>query len=285
VTSTVADPVLGSRGRRRALRVLGAVVLSLIAVSVVLPLLYTLNTALKSPLDYALNNFGIVSNPTFENFSYFWEHADPLTGLRNSLIVAGGTIALIWVTASLAGFAVSKLDFRFRLILFFVVLSSAFVPLQTILAPIYQELGQLGLLDTHVGLILVYTAFGMPLAVFLFAAYFNGIPTEVIEAARIDGASPFRIWLRVIMPMARPALAITGVINFVTIFNDFLTPVIVIQSPEKQLFVVKVAQSLSRFPPPTQQAAGVFIGMLPLLLIFLFGQRFLIRGITAGAVK
>jgi ABC-type glycerol-3-phosphate transport system permease component len=159
------------------------------------------------------------------------------------------------------------------------------VPFQTIVAPIYQELLQFGLLDTYRGLILVFVGFGMPVTAFIFAAYFQGLPDSLIEAARLDGASTFDILLRVILPMARPALAITGILNFVMVFNDLLTPLIVMQTDEKQLFVVGIAQALGRFPRPTWQAAGVVIGLLPLTVTFLFAQRYLIRGITTGAVR
>ena len=125
----------------------------------------------------------------------------------------------------------------------------------------------------------------MPTTVFVFAAYFRGLPDSSIEAARIDGASTLRILWYVILPMARPASAITGILNFVMVFNNLLAPLIVMQSPEKQLFVVDLAQVFGRFPQPTWQAAGVVIGLVPLLVVFLLAQRFLIRGITAGAVR
>jgi ABC-type glycerol-3-phosphate transport system permease component len=276
-------------GRRRTLRWVGRVAayagLSLIALAVLYPLFFTANTALKEPQDQASDAFGIAPNPTFDNFSTMWEQANVLTGLRNSLIVAIGVIILLWVCASLAGFAVAKLTFRGRVVFFLIVLASGLIPFQTIVAPIFVEFNRVGLLDQHFGLILVYVAVGMPLTVFLFAAYFRGLPDSAIEAARLDGASTLRILRHVLLPMALPALAITGILNFVIVFNDLLMPVVLLQSPEKQLFVPNVAQVAGRYPAPTLQAAGVLIGFAPLIIAFLFAQRFLIRGVTAGAAR
>jgi len=274
---------------RRSLGVAGKAAgygfLLLVTAAVLYPLCFTVSTALKSPVEYATNELGLVHHPTTANFSYLISEAQVGTGLRNSLIVALGAIVLLWICGSMAGFAVAKLRFRGRIAFFLVVLSSGLVPFQTIVAPIYAELHQFHLLDSYVGLILVYAALGMPITVFIFAAYFGGLPSSLIEAARLDGASTLGILTRVIVPMALPALAITGILNFVMVFNDLLTPLLVMQSPDKQLFVVGIAQALGRFQEPTQMAAGIVIGLVPLTVTFLFAQRYLIRGVTAGAVR
>lgn len=286
----------GRRGRaplsgvaRRAAGVssksVGYAVLSIVALGVLSPLFFTLNASLKSNVEYGQSPFGLVRHPTSANLSYVMDFAHVFTGLRNTLIVAVGTILVLWACGAMAGFAVAKLRFRGRALFFVVVLASGLVPFQTIVAPAYSELSQLGLLNTYLGLILLYGAFGMPLTTFVFAAYFKGLPDSLIEAARLDGASTMGILSRVILPMARPALAITGIVNFVVVFNDILTPLIVMQTPDKQLFVVGLAQAFGIFPQPTWEAAGVVIGLLPLLVVFLLAQRFLIRGITAGAVR
>jgi ABC-type glycerol-3-phosphate transport system permease component len=260
-------------------------VLSLIALVVIYPLFFALNSALKTPMEYGQHPTAIVKHPTTANFSFIWEQADVLTGLRNSLLVAVGTIALLWACGAMAGYAVAKLRFKGRAAFFLFVLSGLVVPFQTIVSPLYAELQDLHLLDTYIGMILVFAALGMPVTSFVFAAYFRGLPDSLIEAARLDGASTAAILLRVILPMARPALAITGIVNFFIVFINLLAPLIVMQSPGKQLFVVELAQVFGRFPQPTWQAAGVVIGLAPLLVVFLLAQRFLIRGITAGAVR
>jgi ABC-type glycerol-3-phosphate transport system permease component len=269
----------------RLLRWFGLAVLAMLAVAVLYPFFFTINTALKSNAEYTTRAFGMVHHPTLTNVSFLWQRADLLSGLRNSLVIAAGAIVVLWIAGAMAGFAVAKLRFRVRLVFFVLVLSSGLIPFQTIVSSLFIELQQLGLLDQYVGIILVYAALGMPLTVFLFAAYFKGIPDAIIEAARLDGASTSAILVRVILPMARPALAITGMVNFVVIFNDLLTPLVLLQSPGKQPFVVDIARAMGQYVSPTQQAAGVALGLLPLLVTFLFAQRFLVRGVVSGAVR
>ncbi len=275
----------GRRGLAVARKTAGYLVLAAIAISVIYPVFFALNSALKTPIEYGQSPVGVVKHATGQNFAHIWSEADVMTGLRNTVLVAAGTILVVWACGAMAGFAVAKLRFPGRAVFFLIVLSSLLVPFQTIVAPLYSELDQLHLLDSYGGLILVFASLGMPITAFVFAAYFRGLPDSLIEAARLDGASTLGILLRVILPMAKPALAITGIVNFVMVFNNLLPPLIVMQSPGKQLFVVDLALVLGRFPEPTWQAAGVVIGLVPLLVVFLVAQRFLIRGITAGAVR
>lgn len=170
--------------------------------------------------------------------------------------------------------------------MFLIILLALFVPLQAMLVPFFLVMRQLGLLNNYAGLVLAQTAFSVPVTTFLFASYFRGLPGEVLEAAKVDGATTLRTIWSVVMPMSRPALATTGILVFVGTMNSFLLPLLVMSKPELQVLIVNLALARGQyFVEPTLSAAGVVYGIVPMLIIGLFAQRFLIKGATAGAVK
>jgi ABC-type glycerol-3-phosphate transport system permease component len=257
-----------------------------IALAVIVPLLFTINTGLRSAADYGTNPLGVATHPTLSALQEVWGRADlPRTAL-NSAIVSFGSVTAMWLFASAAAYVFVFEPFRGSRGLFALLVASALVPVQAIMYPLFKVLLDLHLTNSYLGMIIAQTAFGIPLTVFAFAAYFRALPRELVDAAKVDGASAVRTLWHVILPMSKPILATTGVINLVWTWNDLLLPLLIMQQPDKQT----LTQSLSLIPGqlgivPGLAAAAALIGMAPLVLLFLVAQRQLVAGITQGAMK
>jgi alpha-glucoside transport system permease protein len=198
-------------------------------------------------------------------------------------IAIGGTVLPIFI-ASMAGYAFAWLDFPGRDWLFIFVIALLVVPLQMALIPIFTLYNHLGLFDTVLGLILFHTAFGLPFAIFLLRNFFIGIPKDILESARIDGASEVRIFLRLILPLGLPAIASLAIFQFLWTWNDLL--VALTFARETQPITVAIFTQLRSFSANIQVIApAAFISLaLPLAVFFAF-QRYFVQGLLAGSVK
>ena len=204
----------------------------------------------------------------------------------NSLLVTCLTVAGILFTSSLCGFAFAKYDFPGRDVLFMLVLASMMIPFFVTLIPVFYIVKQLGWVNKYAGLILpgVVSAYG----IFLMRQFMLDIPDEFLDAARIDGASEFRIYWQIILPLSGPALATLGSFNFISSWNAFLWPLLVAQS--RELFTVPLAlNSLRTYGMEAQfhnlQMAGTAVSVMPALLVFVALQRYFVRGIALTGLK
>jgi multiple sugar transport system permease protein len=204
----------------------------------------------------------------------------------NSLLVTSLTVLGILFTSSLSGFAFAKYGFPGRDILFTLVLATMMIPFFVILIPVFYIVKQLGWLNNYAGLILpgVVSAYG----IFLMRQFMLSIPDELLDAARIDGASEPRIYWQIVLPLTGPALATLGSFNFVSVWNAFLWPLLVVQS--RDLFTVPLAlNSLRTYGSGAEslhlQMAGTALSVVPALVIFVALQRYFVRGIALTGLK
>ena len=224
------------------------------------------------------------SQATFDNYREVFDNNAITTSILTTLYVAlGGTILPIMV-ASLAGYAFAWLEFPGRDWLFLVVIGLLVVPIQMALIPIFSLYNDLGLFDTVLGLILFHTAFGLPFAIFLLRNFFIGIPRDLLEAARIDGASEIRIFVRLILPLGLPAIASLAIFQFLWVWNDLL--VALTFGRETQPITVAIFSQLRQFSANIELIApAAFISLaIPLVVFFAF-QRYFVQGLLAGSVK
>jgi alpha-glucoside transport system permease protein len=224
------------------------------------------------------------SQATFENYREIF-HNDAITSsiLTTLWISLGGTILPILV-AAFAGYAFAWLDFPGRDWLFLVVVGLLVVPIQMALIPIFSLYNDLGIYDTILGLVLFHTAFGLPFAIFLLRNFFIGIPRDLLEAARIDGASELRIFLRLILPLGLPAIASLAIFQFLWVWNDLL--VALTFGRETQPITVAIFSQLRQFSANIELIApAAFVSLaIPLVVFFAF-QRYFVQGLLAGSVK
>jgi ABC-type glycerol-3-phosphate transport system permease component len=204
----------------------------------------------------------------------------------NSAMITVSYMVLSLFFSSMGGFGFAKYDFRFRGPLFAILLGSMMIPFYVILIPLFVMMVRIQWVDTYQALVIPFSAgaFG----IFLMRQYMVTLPTELMDAARIDGASEFRIFLQIFLPLSRPALATLAILNFMGSWNSFLWPLIILRSPEKFTLPLGMANLLGtwmgeRLWGPVM--AGAFLTALPILILFVLMQKQLIAGMTLGAIR
>ncbi|MBE7182850.1 MAG: carbohydrate ABC transporter permease [Methylobacterium mesophilicum] len=226
------------------------------------------------------------SRTSFEHFRFVLENSAFPLFFRNSLIVATSTAVIVTVLASLAGYAFSRFAFRGRAWLVALMLLTQMFPLVMLVAPIFKMLTPLGLTNSLTGLVIVYTAFNVPFATFLMQSFFDGIPKELEEAAKIDGATQFMAFRQIVLPLTLPGIAATLGFVFTAAWSELLFALMLISGNAAATFPVGLLSFVSKFSVDFGQmmAAGV-LALIPACLFFLLIQRYLVQGLTAGAVK
>jgi alpha-glucoside transport system permease protein len=263
-------------------------ILAFIGVLWLIPTLGLFFTSVIDPAEIGqIGWWEVLSKPsetTFENYREIFDNEAITSSIVTTLWVAiGGTILPILV-ASLAAYAFAWLEFPGRDWLFLVVVALLVVPLQMALIPIFSLYNDLGIFDTVFGLILFHTAFALPFAIFLLRNFFIGIPRDLLEAARIDGASELKIFLRVILPLGLPAIASLAIFQFLWVWNDLL--VALTFGRDTQVITVAIFSQMRQFSANIELIApAAFVSLaIPLVVFFAF-QRYFVQGLLAGSVK
>ena len=280
-----ADHGPGSPARlRRTLQYGVRGVLTLVFIS---PIVYMLSTAFKTTSDAASPDpQWIPANPTTGAFDTILgnEGTPVVRWLINSLVAAGLQSLLIVATAALAGYALARMDFAGKKLVFGIIIGTLFIPPVILLIPNYLITSRIGWLDTLAAVIVpgAAGAFG----VFFMRQFFLGIPSELEEAAAIDGAGRFRTFLTVVLPLSRPALVTLGMLSFLTNWNDFLWPVYVLFSPESQTLPAGLAtlQNANAVRYDLLMA-GAVIASVPVLILYAAAQRYVVEGVSRAGLK
>ena len=265
--------------------VLRTALLSVGVIIVVLPVIWIMLSSFKDPTELAARPPTLIPQRwAVENYQQALNTYNFLTYFKNSIFVTSIATILTLTINSMAAFAFAKYNFRGRDGLFMLTLAMIMIPLQVILIPIYQVVSSLGLVNTYWGMIIPAAA--TPTGVFILRQYMLTIPDELLESARIDGASEFRIFLRIILPLARPALAVVAIFSVMWRWNDFLWPLIVAQ--DQKLYTLPVALAILNgqlVVPYNVVLAMSVLSILPVLFMFVFLQRQIIQGISQTGLK
>jgi raffinose/stachyose/melibiose transport system permease protein len=186
----------------------------------------------------------------------------------------------------MAAYALARYDFRGNGVLTAYFIAGLTLPIELAVVPIFYLLGSFGMVDSRFGLMLVYAATGVPFSVFILAAFFRGLPRDLEEAARLDGAGEFRIFLRVMLPLVKPALATVAIFQFVQLWNGFFFPLILLRSTDKYTLPVGLTNFFGEYQTNWGAVfAGLVITTLPLVVLFLFLTRQIVSGLVAGMGK
>jgi multiple sugar transport system permease protein len=223
--------------------------------------------------------------PSLDNYRQLFDRLDFPRFFANSTLVAVAVTAGNLVFCSMVGYALAKLDFAGKRLLFLLVLGMLMVPGVVTFVPLFVLVSNLGLVDTYPGLILPFLV--TPLGVFLMRQFIMGLPDELIEAARIDGAGEWRIFTRVILPLCGPALATLGILTFLSSWNNFLWPLVVAQSEDRYtlpvaLALYSVGQNATRYG---LLLAGSVVVIVPVIALFVALQRYFVQGIATTGIK
>lgn len=274
----------GAGKRQRLVLRIVAIPMGLLALSCLYPIFFAVNNALKTRQDYLLDRFGLATQPTLDNFVQAWTRSHLDQYFLNSVIATAGAVILLMVVSSLAGFALACLRFPYRRFVFVVILSSLMIPVQVVLVPYMRTMVGLHLINTHIGLILSYTAFFLPFSVYMMTAFYSGLPRELIEAARIDGAKLLQVWWHVMVPLGMPAMITLGILNTLNCWNDVLIALLTMQKNRTLMVGISAlkGQYSDQIPLFT---AGIVIAAAPIVILYIIFQRRIVSGIAVGAVK
>lgn len=262
------------------------VLLGAIALVFLYPMVLMILAAFKSTPELFRNPFGLPQSWSLDTFREVWTRANFGTYLRNSLLVTGGSVLLLLICATPAAYALTRYTFKLRTPIFLFFLAGIMIPMRLGVLPLYLLMRDLGLLDTLWSLILTYAASGMPMSVLLLSVFFRGLPRDLEDAARIDGANELTTFARIMVPLARPGIATVTIVNVVPWWNDFFFPLLFITDNAwktvplgMQMFF---GQHLTNW---SLVFSGMVLASLPLLILYLLMSRQFIAGLTAGAVK
>jgi raffinose/stachyose/melibiose transport system permease protein len=256
------------------------------AVIILIPVLFLFNSSLRETNDFARTPFKLATDPYWTNFSSVWQDGDFAIYLKNSVIVTGGSLILILICALGAGFVLGRYDFKGHSFIMAFVLSGMLVPAKLAILPLFIQLKWMHLLNSHIGLILVYAAGALPAAIFIMSGFFRSLPADLDNAARIDGASEFQLLRRVLVPLVRPGMSIVAIYSAIPIWNDFFLPLVFLQDPEKKTIMQGLTIFFGQYSSQWGVLfAGLTMAALPLIVLYLILSEQFIKGLTAGAVK
>lgn len=247
------------------------------------PILWALDTALK-PNAETVNTTWWIENPTLAAFGRVFTDTDMLQWWASTFIASALAAVLTVVTASLAAFALSRMRFRHRNLVFWFILAGIMVPSQVLMVPQFREFQSLGLLNT-------FWAVALPqapsaIAVFIFKQFFDGLPADLEEAARVDGAGFLRIYWQIVLPLSRPAVAAVSIFTFVWAWNSLLWPLLVLTNPDLMTIPVGLATVQGAFGIRyADTMATAVLGAVPLVALFLLFQRNIVEGIAGTGIK
>jgi multiple sugar transport system permease protein len=286
LAETAATPLRSALNQpSRAWTVVTMVVLSLIALAIVFPFIWMVFTSFKPEAQIAQYPPKLFPDTwTLENYQNVWSRIPFARLFLNSIVMAGGVTIISLLLDSMAAYALSRLEFPGRDAIFIVILIALMLPFQVMFIPLYVVVHDLGLLDSYSGLIVprATNAFG----IFMLRQFFMTLPKELDEAARIDGASEFGIYWRIILPLSGPALATLAVFHFMYNWNDFLWPLLITSSTEMRTLPAGLALFVGQHVVEYGVVmAGAVLTLLPLLIAFLFAQRYFIQGIAMTGIK
>ncbi len=271
--------------KTRTLRVILYVVLIALALVMLVPFVWMLSASFKLDKDVFIFPIEwIPKNPRWQNYVDIWSRIPLLTFVLNTVKLTLIVTFLQLLTSSFAAYAFAKLDFKGKDLLFLAYIATIAVPWQVYMVPQFMMMRSMGLADTHLAIIFLqaFSAFG----VFMMKQFYEGIPTELCEAARIDGMTEYQIWYRIMLPLSKPSLSTLTIFAFVNTWNDFLGPLIYLTTESKKTLQLGLRMFISQFGSEYGliMAASV-LSLIPVLIVFLSLQKYFVEGVAASGVK
>jgi raffinose/stachyose/melibiose transport system permease protein len=269
--------------RDRFTRVVGLLVLILWSITAVYPLLWAAFTSLKTREELFANTWGLPSNPQWSNYVYAWGTGNMGAAFVNSIIVTALSIVLLFVISPMAAYALARAEYRGKGTILYILLAGMYIAPQVSIVPLAILLQSLGLMDSAIGLVMVYVASGLPYSIFISRLGFLSIPSSLEDAAKVDGLSTFQTYRKVALPLALPSVFIAMILEAIFIWNDFLYPLVFITSPDKNTLPLGLfrfqGSYLIQYGP---LAAGIMISTVPLLILYILFSERIKKGIAAG---
>jgi len=262
------------------------VLLSLGSSIMILPFYWMIITAFKTPLEaYKMPPTWVPTIPTLYSFKKVFTLIPFLHLYINSIVVSVCATVLVLFTSSLGGYVFAKFSFKGKEFIFLLILGGLMIPFQAVMIPLFRIIVAFNLVNTLTGVIIAWVV--SPFGIFMMRQFIHGVPSALFDSARIDGASFFGIYIRIVLPLVKPALFILALFNFLWSWNDLLWPLIVISSPEKSTIPLGLARFIFARGPKNFHLimAGSFIALLPVLILFLLTQKNIVKGVALSGLK
>ncbi|HEY9013273.1 MAG TPA: carbohydrate ABC transporter permease [Devosia sp.] len=250
------------------------------------PIVIMVFSAFKSTPEIFKSPFGLPDFSNVGNFVKIWTQTNFVRYLLNSFIVTGASMALILTLGTMAAYAIARYEFFGATFILMFFLAGLTLPLKLAIIPLFILMRDLGVLNSQLSLILVYTAMGLPSTVFIMTGFIRTLPNELEDAARMDGASEARIMWSIMLPLVRPAMVIAGIQNVVPIWNDFFFPLVFIQNDDLKTLPQGLTTFMGEYTTDWGALfAGLTLSAAPIIIIYIVLSRQFISGMTSGAIK
>ncbi len=250
------------------------------------PIVFVILTSFKPTSEFYTNIWGFPQTFAIENYAKAWDVANIGSYMVNSLIVVSSTLVLTIICGSLAGYALSRFRIRGAEFIMLAILACTMTPSESVIMPMYIMTNKLGLTGGYLSLIIPYVGWGMPMTTYIFRNYFDTIPGELLEAARIDGCSEANTFVRIAAPLMLPAIVTNAIFLFVSWWGELLWASVELSSSQMKTIPIGLVSFSAQFGTDWGAlSAAVCIVLLPLVIFFLFTQKYFIGGLTGGAVK
>lgn len=222
----------------------------------------------------------------WENYAKAWELTKFPQAFTNSLIITVISVGILALISAMGAYRMVRANTWFNRTLFLLFIASMVIPFQTIMMPLLRVVNELGVNNTHFGLVMTYLGLGAPMAVFLFHGFVKSIPREIEEAATVDGCTGISVFFRIVLPMLKPMLMTIIVLNCLWVWNDYLLPSLILQRPEMRTIPLATFAFFGQYTKQWDIALpALVLGITPIVIFFLFLQRYIVEGIAAGSVK
>ncbi|MEL3906703.1 MAG: carbohydrate ABC transporter permease [Treponema sp.] len=264
-------------------------ILLLMTVYVILiayPLFNMIISSLKPTREILQHPFALPKNPDFSSYKRVWIDMGFGTFFINSVIVTVISMTMVLVMGSMASYGISRYVFKGNTVLYMIFLSGIMLPLKAAIIPLFMIIKKLGLMDSFLSVILIFTAMGIPSTIFILSGFLKAIPMDLEYAARIDGCNDFSIYSRIMMPVIAPGIALVTIYNAVPIWNDFFFPLVFLHSRNLKTLPVGLSTFFGQHSTNWNLLfTGLTVAILPMLILYLFMSKYFIKGMTAGAIK
>lgn len=222
----------------------------------------------------------------WSNYASAWKLARFGEAFRNSVIITVISVILISLFSAMASYRMVRANTKFNQILLLLFVAAMVVPFQTIMIPILKVVNVIGVNNSFLGLIITNLGISVPMAIFLFHGFIKSVPLEIEEAATVDGCNPFSVFFRIVLPLLKPMVMTTIVLNALGIWNDYLLPSLILQAPELRTIPLATFSFFGQYTKQWDMALpALVIGIAPIIIFYLFMQRYIVEGIAAGSVK
>lgn len=258
----------------------------ILTITFLYPLFYMLMNTFKDKHQYFASAFALPESLDWTNYQVMLVDFKIMRYFWNTIIITVAAMALVLLLSTFASYAFARINFKGRTIAYLFVISTLFMPSQATMIPTYVLFAKYGLINTRWSVILGSVAGGVPAAVMLMRGAFMGIPKDLIESGKIDGAGYFTTVFRIVLPVSLATMSIVLINNFIGNWNNFLAPMLYLSEQSKQTIMVALSNLVGKNDGlPTRQLTGIFLSVIPTIVLYLFLQRYMVKGVMVGSLK